>query len=75
MTGQRVFRVSLHGSNPRRLVDAANARGMVPEYLLDLLVNLVLHEDLIDAVMDDGNKPTADTGAPRLGTRHTFRGG
>lgn len=59
MTGQRVFRVSLHGSNPRRLADAANARGMVPEYLLDLLVNLILHENLIDAVMDDGHGVTA----------------
>lgn len=64
---QRVFRLEIDGANLDRLNEAAHRREVMPAYLLEKLINLILHERLIDAVMDDGAGPTANSGTACVG--------
>lgn len=46
--------ISLRGETAKRCLEIAERRGQRPEEMLASVVNIVIDDDMVDAVIDDG---------------------
>jgi hypothetical protein len=56
-TATTTIKVKLNRADCRALSAAARARGMMPKGLARKLLHVVLHDRLIDAVLDEDGEP------------------
>jgi hypothetical protein len=68
----RIFKIKLADADCERLYAIASKRRLSFDTLLTMLVRIVLRDNLIDAVIDDGKgaRPGDDTIAKPTGPRH-----